>query len=302
MSTPQVPKSLKTQNVETVVCLQCGVNMRFNPSPGTELEIGAYRYQISQHPASKMEAAYAQEAGKATVYQVRQLSESSPLFALKVFKKDFRGAYVIASAERIRRYQHLPGMFGCERIILTRELCSKLLRQYPELEYSVLMPWLGTESWFDVISKKESLTFWEGLRLATHLSKCLHKLEHEGVAHCDISGGNVLIDRYQLKIELIDLEDLFGPNIPSPTGYPMGTLGYQHRSSPKNIFGQWLLEGDRFSAAVLLAEMLTWHDEKSENQLTENIILTHVKCTRIVVVIKNCVVHSPQFLQNSQSF
>src|SRR5262249_5127062 len=52
----------------------------------------------------------------------------------------------------------------------------------------------------------------------------------------------------------------YGPNLPQPVEAPAGQDGYQHRTSRQ--LGQWNAEGDRFGAAILLAEMLGWSDAR----------------------------------------
>ena len=80
------------------------------------------------------------------------------------------------------------------------------------------------------------------------------------LAHCDIAGGNVLVDSDRRRISLVDLEDMYGAGLPMPAACPIGTPGYQHRAARQLPHGQWHLYGDRFAGAVLLAEMLTSHD------------------------------------------
>src|SRR5207244_3249803 len=54
-------------------------------------------------------------------------------------------------------------------------------------------------------------------------------------------------------------EDLFGPDLPRPEQLPAGSDGYAHRTSPAGVWGP---EADRFAAAVLLAEVLGWSNER----------------------------------------
>jgi hypothetical protein len=56
---------------------------------------------------------------------------------------------------------------------------------------------------------------------------------------------------------LVDLEEMYGPGFVEPREIPAGSPGYAHISAPK---GLWSEEADRFSGAILLTEMLTWHD------------------------------------------
>jgi hypothetical protein len=203
--------------------------------------------------------AFGQEGRKSIVYQLQQISDGRTC-ALKVFKAAFQGSYVVEIAQRIARYATLPGMAACERIALTEDVHSDLIEQYPELEYAVLMPWVADQTWHDIIYSRHPLSRDQSLALAKSTADILSRLEMEGLAHCDIAGGNVLISADHRSVELVDLEDMYGIDVPPPGDYPAGTAGYQHRTIPTSPQGQWCVEGDRFSGAVILAEILAWHD------------------------------------------
>jgi hypothetical protein len=72
----------------------------------------------------------------------------------------------------------------------------------------------------------------------------------------------MIVDVPAAQVELVDLEDMYGTELAPIDGYPQGTDGYQHPASRVNRTGQWCTEGDRFAGAVLLAEMLAWHEER----------------------------------------
>jgi pyruvate/2-oxoglutarate dehydrogenase complex dihydrolipoamide acyltransferase (E2) component len=69
-----------------------------------------------------------------------------------------------------------------------------------------------------------------------------------------------MINRKQGTIELVDIEELYGPNQPHPVELPAGQDGYQHRQGRSE--GQWHANGDRFAGAVIIAEMLGWADAR----------------------------------------
>jgi hypothetical protein len=53
---------------------------------------------------------------------------------------------------------------------------------------------------------------------------------------------------------------MYGGAFPTPTEYPAGQIGYRHREVATRGTGQWCSAGDRFAGAVLIAEILCWHD------------------------------------------
>lgn len=235
--------------------------MRFEPQPFDTIQIDGKTLEVMQHPHPSLQAqrfSFAQEGRKAIVYQLRYTS-GKQLFALKVFKPKYRGPYIITNSERIAQYANLPGMSSCNRVIIKKPTDRDLINQYPELEYAVLMPWVGTRSWRDIVFLSRKLTYGQGILLALHTAYLLTYLEKQGVAHCDIAGSNVMVNIDQQVTYLVDLEDMYDPQSSAPSNFPLGTAGYQHISNLKNDTGQWVAEGDRFSAAVLFAEMLTWH-------------------------------------------
>jgi hypothetical protein len=60
-------------------------------------------------------------------------------------------------------------------------------------------------------------------------------------------------------VALVDLEDLYGPDLAQPDKLPGGSPGYAHKTAPT---GLWSADADRFAGAVLLAEMLGWCDAR----------------------------------------
>jgi serine/threonine protein kinase len=234
--------------------------MRLEPQPGDVLHMGKDEFEFTVHPAVPL-MAFGQEGRKSIVYQLKSASDGKP-WAIKVFKQVFRGPYVIEVAERIARYADLPGMRACKRTVLTQDEDPRLVQQYPELAYAVLMPWVADQTWQDIMLSNAPLPREQSLTLARATADVLSNLETRGLAHCDIAGSNVLINAKGQEVHLVDLEDMYGPDLSPPTALPAGTSGYQHPSSRTSSRGQWCAEGDRFSSAILLAEMLTWHDPR----------------------------------------
>jgi hypothetical protein len=233
---------------------------RLDPRPDDLVKIGDKSYRFAPHPAAPS-MVFGQEGRKSIVYQLKPLSGDN-IYALKVFKQVFREPYIRDVAQRIAIFADLPGMVACRRMVLNRNDHNQLIEQYPELEYAVLMPWVGDTAWQGIILSDRLLSRDQSLSLAKYTAFVLATLESRGLAHCDIAGSNVLVYTDQLAIHLVDLEDIYGPELLAPSAFPAGTLGYQHPTIRKNPRGQWCAEGDRFSGAIMLAEMLGWHDSR----------------------------------------
>jgi hypothetical protein len=230
---------------------------RFDPKPGDQLVLDPTTYRVTPHPVVPT-MAFGQEGRKAIVYQLRS---NSHLFALKIFKPSFRDASLVDTCQALSHLTQ-PGLEVCERDCLTPSSAASLLRQYPEMEYAVLMPWIVGSTWFDILVNNTRIGEDACKQMAQSTAEVLADLETRGYAHCDVAGGNVIVNTTSGAVSFIDVEDMFGPSLPAPSAFPQGTDGYQHRASRVAEQGQWCAEGDRFSAAVLLAEILAWHDAR----------------------------------------
>lgn len=228
---------------------------RFDPHPGTTLEIANTCYTVMPHPAVPV-LAFGQEGRKATIYQ---LANNGRLFAFKIFKQPYRFPRLVDTCQTLSQFKTLAGLEVCERICLTPALTPALLHDYPEMAYAVLMPWVVGTTWFDILQQKQALTQAMSRQLGQRLAQVLAGLEEERLAHCDIAGPNVIVNDAAGTVSLIDVEDMYGNDLVLHDAFPMGTAGYQHRSVRGAPMGQWHAAGDRFAGAVLLAEMLTWH-------------------------------------------
>jgi serine/threonine protein kinase len=226
-------------------------------NPGDSLPIGKRIFVVSPHPGATANIAYAQEGRKSIVYQVC-LQYSNQLSALKVFKKAYRGKYVVHLSNRLRKFAVLPGMQACKRTVLTAKQHSAIIHTYPDLEYTVLMPWVNGNTWFEMLLQHQSLTVKQSYWCARRLAFILTALEARNIAHCDLSGANLVIDLNGNDVQLIDLEDIFAPDLTAPPYIPGGTFGYQHKTCRD---GQWNSYADRFAGAVLLSEILCGHLE-----------------------------------------
>jgi hypothetical protein len=115
----------------------------------------------------------------------------------------------------------------------------------------------------EILLKKNPLSAEQSLSLARALTEILVGMEERGLAHCDLSGPNVMLPALAggSGIALIDLEGFYAPEMIQPEWISSGSAGYTHRKTGGSL---WRPEADRFAGAVLLAEMLGWCDAFSQ--------------------------------------
>ncbi|MCC6944347.1 MAG: hypothetical protein IT335_07195 [Thermomicrobiales bacterium] len=226
---------------------------RFDPQPGQSIRIGGAEYRVSEHPAAPG-VAFGQSGRRATVYQ---LASATGNVALKHFLAAFRTERTRDVSGALASYAEIPGLEVCRREVIAPETHGDLLAQEPELAWSVVMPWVSGETWHDIVRFRRGLTAEQSHRLAASLATVLGSMEGAGIAHCDLSGPNTIIDLEGLRVSLVDVEDLYAPDLPVPAHLPAGSYGYAHRTAPQGIWGP---EGDRFAGGILLAEVLGWSD------------------------------------------
>ena len=251
--------------------------MPFRPNVHDELTLNGVTYRIAEHPAAPG-IPYGQEGRAGIVYQLlpsptgRGAGDEGAM-ALKVFRARFRTPALVSQAEKLAAFADLPGLTVCRRTVLTPQRNADLLRREPDLTYAVLMPWIEGPTWTEVMLEKRPLTPQQALDLARAFADILSRMEQNGIAHCDLSGPNVLLpmlaqptaDRRPQTaysppstVELVDVEGLYAPGLPRPEALPSGSSGYAHRTAREGLWGP---TADRFAGAVLLAEMLCWGDE-----------------------------------------
>lgn len=194
------------------------------------------------------------------VYQITSGHEER---ALKVFKPRFRVPSMVALTRRLAPFAELPGLQVCRRLVITPQQHDNLLTLDPDLLYAVVMPWIKGPTWMEVLFNSQAMTPEESLSLARGFALVLAGMEQEGLAHCDLSGPNVLLPMFagaasdQGPVALVDVEQLYGPDLRKPETITSGSSGYTHRIAPED---PWSPEADRFAGAILLAEMLGWCD------------------------------------------
>jgi serine/threonine protein kinase len=226
---------------------------RFRPKPGHILSLFEEAYEVQRHPAAP-QVAYAAEGARAVVFQLSN-SKRQELFALKVFKSKYQDPGLEAIVQRLRPLASLGGMRAAERrVVLPPDPAA---RDFLDLEYAMLMPWIQGKTWFDVlvdVSKgRVGLQAHGAIAICECFLRVMKGLEQRGVAHTDIAPGNVMVNGPE--VQLLDLEDLYLPEVEPPRYQNRGSPGYRHQSVEKggSLHCQ---EADRYAAAVLAAEIL----------------------------------------------
>jgi len=225
--------------------------MPFQPKPGL---------QITEHPYAPG-LPYGQEGRAATVYKL--VAEAGVVRALKVFKPIYRVPALAGQAVALAPLAQLPALQVCARTVLSALRHPQLLQAYPELLYAVLMPWIEGPTWFDVVMDHREISAEQSLGLARGLLAAFVAMEEREIAHCDLSGPNLILPGLlgnasgstAQPVELVDVEQLYGSGLRRPERLTVGTAGYAHRSSPDHLWGR---EADRFAGAILITELLGW--------------------------------------------
>ena len=236
----------------------------FNPAPSDQITIGRDTYRVLPHPMVPA-FAFGQEGRKAFVFQLGHTSRRR-LHALKKFKEVFRYPELADICRALAQFAHLPGMGVCRRECLTGPEYDDPLREFPDLEYAVLMPWMNGSTWYDLVVNRTPIDPESSLQIAWKTSLVLAGLEAAGLAHCDIAAPNVIIDMDGGEVHLVDVEDIYAPGMLPPQAVPAGTEGYNHLTAAA---GLWSPSADRFAGAVLQAEMLAWHNPAVRDQADE---------------------------------
>lgn len=230
--------------------------MPFRPDPNDTLRIAGMVYAIAEHPAAPG-MPYGQAGQRAMVYQL--VDAQGGKHALKVFQARFRDPLVATGAPHLQAYAPIPGLQVCARTVLTPQAHQDLLQTHPDLLYSVLMPWVSGETWQKVLRDRQPLRREECSDLARNLVSLLTRMEQRSLAHCDLAGAHLLVERATGRVALVDVEELYAPELERPTMLPEGSAGYTHPSASP---GLWSAVADRFAGAVLLSEILGWCDPR----------------------------------------
>lgn len=232
----------------------------FIPRVNERLLLGSEVYFFTEHPAAKG-MPYGQTGRKATVFQLRD--EDGEKRALKVFQAKYRTEENLEKTSDLLKYASMPGLATCERFVISKQQFPSLIQQNKDLDFSVLMPWVEGTTWQDIVLNKVSLDQDTCYEIAANLNMVLAAMEAHGMAHCDLSGPNIILRPKELDdddedlVSLIDLEEMYAPKLKRPKTVPAGSAGYAHASIQSGV---WSSDADRFAGSVLLANMLTWSD------------------------------------------
>jgi len=177
--------------------------------------------------------------------------------ALKVFHPPRRSPALLAQAEQLAAFAHLPGLQAARRTILTPAHHPDLLQRHPDLAFAALMPWIPGPTWQHILLAKRPLSPHQALTLARALAAALATMEQHRLAHCALAGDHLLLPALAADdqpwplhalVQLVALERMRGPDFPSPLAPPSDT--HPQAAADPNA--------DRFAGALLLAEMLGW--------------------------------------------
>lgn len=229
----------------------------FRPKIGDKIAIGGANYRFTEHPSARG-MLYGQTGRRATVYQL--LDSQGNIYAFKVFSLGFRKPQNAQNAKTLNGLSKLPGLDAAHRYVLTKQTDPDLLTEYPDLEFAALMPWIEGTTWQEFMLEKEGFSAAGSLQVAKELAAILAQMERKEIAHCDLSGPNIMINlEGGVDVKLVDMEDLYSAQLIEPDRKPAGSSGYAHQTAQS---GLWKASADRFAGAVLLAEILAWCDAR----------------------------------------
>lgn len=241
---------------------------RFTPGPGEPLVLFGETFHIRAHPGAAG-MPHSSEGSRGTVYGLVSQKDRS-LHAIKLLRRKYRGPHIIAANERLLPLHDLPGLAAAARRVVPGS--EPAVRQYQDLAYSILIPWLTGNTWFDLLNEARAgawkLERGVAVALCHRFLVVMAALEGRGAAHTDISPGNVMIDRDTQQIALLDLEDMYLPGAERPIDPSTGSAGYRH-ASMTNGASLWHAAGDRYAAAVLAAEILILAEPNLSRLATE---------------------------------
>jgi len=247
--------------------------MRFHPKAGDFFSLVVRGVEISfrvvPHPDpsfKNLRFPHAMEGERSTVWHL-EANELNQEYALQVHNARYmRPPCLEQMCAFLDTLKCIEGLASCDRYCLAPESSGPSIQQYPELAYSILMPWIEGTSWFDAHQGHEStcrLSRWQCLQLALQLASVLSELEQRGIAHCALSPNNLIVDLASgaPRVELLGTEDVFSPALPENDRSRNSVPDYRH---PAEVL--WDSGSDRFPAAILLSEVLGWYDEKVRAQ------------------------------------
>jgi tRNA A-37 threonylcarbamoyl transferase component Bud32 len=245
------------------------MDMSFEPEPGISINLGAENIEFiplePSGPASVF--VYAESGREGIVYKVLK---NRKFYALKVFYPQYRDKRLLETTEKLSRFKDLEGFGVAERIVINHEAFPKAVNRYPDLNYAMLMPWIEGTVWGNLMLEVDHPLQRESyFQIIQTLTRVVGNLEAKGWAHCDLSNNNFIIAQDFASIQLIDIENIYAPDMPRPIpDISYGTIGYRTRWIAEN--GLWGPESDRFAFAILCSEIFTWHNKEIRESKAEN--------------------------------
>ena len=222
------------------------------PIPGDTLIVHGKTYSFTK--ASGVLGGVLFEVGKAA--RVYKLWCDNKPYALKVFFPEYRSSRHVGNTKQIERYKHLPGLRAAARHCFTKEEYPEIINRFSSFEYAVLMPWIEGRSWSNIVGKKNPVTPEQSLSLARALASALAALDHNQIAHCDISSGNFVFTNDFRDVEFVDIEEIYSDGFIKPKPLPVGSDGYALEWVVND--GYWAVDADKFAAGILITEILCW--------------------------------------------
>lgn len=210
---------------------------------------------------------YVELGGSGWVVQLL-LDNTKNYYALKIFNSP--NIALVRNTKNLKRnnVHQLSGLVAAQRTVINpkENIYSQLIEKHSGLEYSVLMPWVGGYTWFEILGANRGETKFPlfdretSLYFALQLARTLSSLETRGYAHCDICSNNIILDFKNSSVQLIDLEDMYIPGAVRSQEFIGGQVGYAHPNRP--LGHQWIKSSDRFGGGILISEILSWHDSR----------------------------------------
>lgn len=220
------------------------------------------RYCVEPDPLRKTEP-YFESGGTGAVLKLTNIT-SNQAYALKMFNLDLPSEYQIEYAHNLRRLNldKIAGLSVAHRLVLSPDTHNDIIQKHGALKYALLMPWVEGRTWQEILIQNKieqadsAFSKNECFRLGMSLCKLLYFLEQNQCAHCDLCSNNLVVKFDDLVVELIDIEDMYGPGFVRNPHFIGGQKGYTHQRS--QLGHQWCEESDRFGGAILMAEMFGW--------------------------------------------
>jgi serine/threonine protein kinase len=230
------------------------VATQFRPKVHETCQLLGEMYVVQPHPASPTRV-YAQMGGRGRVFQLKHQRDGQ-LWALKVFHPRYRVASLVTTAQQLSSVASYEGLRAANRRIV--QASDPIVSTHPDLAYAMIMPWIKGKTWYDFLvnaaSSGRPFSLAISLQLCKRFLEVLASLEQSGMAHTDLSPGNVVLELNSCDVQLLDLEDLYMPGAVN-SRVATGSNGYRHSSGDAGT-NLWRAEGDRYAAAVLAAEIL----------------------------------------------